>query len=333
MQRRGGFTLIELLVVIAIIAVLMGLLVPAVQKVREAANRMSCQNNLKQLAMACHNHHDTDGRLPPGYSRDPGRQASLLVYLLPHIEQAAMYTAWNWADPAANMTAGGPARASVKTLVCPTASMPTNPYDILPGLWVSALSSYGGNGGSRILPWKENKADGVFFETGMLAKPYAGNQPVRLTDILDGTTNTWLLGERTHYDPAWDSWMVAPLQPKPDIPIQPFATTRALCPSGPLAISQVTHSGFTLLNSPMIRGYQPPPPPPPGQPPTPPTPVPWGEIEPLMEARAGGFGSQHSSGVNFALADGSVRLFATSTTVPVLKAFSTRAGGEVVGVE
>src|SRR5262245_40758463 len=209
-KTRSGFTLIELLVVIAIIAVLIALLLPAVQKVRAAANRMACANNLKQIALAAHNYHDATGQFPTGarlpvdVGGRPTGGTTLWVELLPYIEQDNLYKKWDYDDNRNNVIGERDATQArvLKLLLCPSDPLlePVSHYTegIVPwSLGFYGLSSYGGNGGKRSTTfggapdYPRLTRDGIFFL----------DSRIRLADITDGTSTTFLFGERVHHDP------------------------------------------------------------------------------------------------------------------------------------
>jgi prepilin-type processing-associated H-X9-DG protein len=174
--QRRAFTLIQLLVVIAIIAILIGLLLPAVQKVREAASRMQCLNNLKQMGLAMHSFHDSRLIFP---NANTVNNASAFTYIMPFIEQDNLEKQYNYnlqptAPPNDTVT-----NQVVKNYRCPSMVPPANPQ-------ATAWSSYAASVG-------DNYAWGAGPDNGIIVRHNFGS--VRMTDINDGTSNTILVGE------------------------------------------------------------------------------------------------------------------------------------------
>jgi prepilin-type N-terminal cleavage/methylation domain-containing protein/prepilin-type processing-associated H-X9-DG protein len=217
-RLRRGFTLIELLVVIAIIAVLVGLLLPAVQKVRAAAMRTQCQNNLKQIGVALHNYHDEYQQFPSGimlpmgtastappsggmeYSNCPncaqpptaGLWGSWLLWILPYMEQQNLYNELNLTVRDYGNTNGPntPGATVVKAYICPADYVPLQ--TITYGTYYFGVNSYLGNAGTIAqVQTGPPSLNGVLYF----------NSSVSIQQITDGTTNTFLAGERYSYDP------------------------------------------------------------------------------------------------------------------------------------
>ncbi|MDR0611219.1 MAG: DUF1559 domain-containing protein [Planctomycetaceae bacterium] len=211
---RFGFTLVELLVVIAIIGVLIALLLPAVQAAREAARRMQCSNNLKQWALACHNHHDTHQELPPlgklGKNIND-HQLAWNVWLLPFAEQNPVYemmsaggTAASFAGTTNYASFGGepwnpdyiPYRRQIPNLICPS---DPQAQVLVDGTgrrnYLASVGDYGSHWGcSEVHP--AGGVDGPRHFRGVFARPRGASQSGRnFSFITDGTTNTFLLGE------------------------------------------------------------------------------------------------------------------------------------------
>jgi len=307
-RRRGGFTLIELVVVVGIIAVLIGFLLPAVLKVRAAAARTQCQNNLKQIALAAHLYHDSKGKFPPGLrvpvmvGDRPTGGTNLLVELLPHLEQGNLYGEWDLKDNRNNVKGERNATQAqvIKILLCPSDPLPADVVEnsaaaTPPWSWgFYGMSSYGGSAGKRSVPFAGMSRDGIFWI----------DSRVGFTDITDGTSNTLLFGERFHHDPEFDRLrrvLMPAIAPIEEIGKWGFVA------QGPGAMGNVTLHSAAPINYRMPSD---------------------GDLLALI-TRDCTFGSGHSGGANFAYADGSVHFLSNGTPPPVLQALSTRSGGEL----
>jgi prepilin-type N-terminal cleavage/methylation domain-containing protein len=307
---RSAFTLIELLVVIAIVAILIGLLLPAVQKVREAANRAQCENNLKQIGLALHGYHDANNGFPPGYlasgsyvdgATDTAPGWGWAAFILPYAEQQNAYRQVSFNQPAQNSAS---IQKKIKLFVCPSDVTPPVAAGVPDAfgntVCLAAPTSYAACCGSDASGTTDPTGNGVLYR----------NSRIRFADITDGTSSTILVGERA-WAKANGFWAGAipggvivrgQLNPcQPDIPGTWY-------PSSTIAIAHAH------LNN--------------------------GLVDPDGSAGMDDFGSMHFGGSFFLFADGAVHFVRTisgdnadgSYTAEglIFQSLATRAGGEVV---
>jgi prepilin-type N-terminal cleavage/methylation domain-containing protein/prepilin-type processing-associated H-X9-DG protein len=315
--RRLGFTLIELLVVIAIIAILIGLLLPAVQKVREAAARLQCMNNLKQLCLGLQSYHDNYKHFPPAYksekkpaSSDPGWGWG--SFILPYIEQGPLYTGLD----VTTTKFGGGANPAVPTPLeqtklvvfrCPSDNAPdqnpfrrnftTSNYRAIMGTISKNDPGYGG-------PFIPNQDFGVYPPPSVLKIPPGGgimfqNSKIKISDVKDGTSNTVIIGECrydvTKEDKTTHKW-AAQCFGMHGVDTNPDTSTAGVF------ISDVMW--WLDEDSADINGTAP-----------------------------QAFSSWHPGGAFFAFADGSVRLFREGGDVNLVRWLAGRADGRIVPID
>src|SRR6266849_3535221 len=209
LKKHAGFTLIELLVVIAIIAVLIGMLLPAVQKVREAANRAQCANNLKQIGLGIHNYHETFGQLPSSriHQAAGAGWATWCVQILPFVEQQGVYQKWDLSRDYYSQVPEAQ-RTPVKVYFCPTRQRPqelsfNNPKDTKAAtFYAGAVTDYACSSGDRQSYGgylDDKKANGaIIVGDATLVKGIVTKWRSRtsLSSLTDGTSNTILVGEK-----------------------------------------------------------------------------------------------------------------------------------------
>jgi len=318
-RQRSAFTLIELLVVIAIIAILIGLLLPAVQKVRSAAARMSCQNNLKQIALGVHNYESAHGKLPHS-KRTSLPQRSWAPDVLPFLEQANLVSDVNfnlnenWWRSTTYAGVPIPNSATVqkhlKVFNCPSTTVQNrtqNKTEVAPEQSkIGACGDYFVVEGVNVAI--NNDLGAVIYTTGAKGMMAAFPEAATILSTTDGTSNTIMLGECAGREDVWRGRVMTPAQTNLGLPNAARARGGAWATNdNPYAIGQrVNWAG--------------------------------GSIPPSVPMKINGsnewafnFYSFHDGGANFAFGDGSVRFLSESTTLINLVAMCTREAGEVVG--
>jgi prepilin-type N-terminal cleavage/methylation domain-containing protein/prepilin-type processing-associated H-X9-DG protein len=290
--KRPGFTLIELLVVIAIIAILIGLLMPAVQKVREAGNLVSCKNNLHQIGLAMHSYHDTLRTFPVGYydptpwpALDNGPGWGWGAFLLPFLEQDNLYKQINF-----NLDVGDAANAKVRTtflksFFCPSDQLLTT-FTVTDGggnSWTLAQGSYVAcNGNDGVDDFTTPPHTGAFVR---------GTTGFRTADIRDGLSNTFFVGDRTARL-SYCTWIGGPTGA-----LNPFLQSPG--DFGAEVTLLMCHAGDTGPNTPGVFD-------------------------------ADSTSSPHRNGVPFLFGDGSVHFISNGIDISTWMALATRAGGEAI---